>query len=557
MKTKTLSLVGILLLCCCWNVIGQQIESNTTVSSKNAVIISSTPDLLPLASGWVATYSKLHPEVVIAVKETPDNTAELGNGDGLGFVSGNTANPNSPGWKMVVGRDIIVPIMNVSNPLATEIGKRGISPELFGQIIGNQENRNWAMLGTDHNVPIHVFMADDESVKSAVNKFLPEAQVLDNNISFGSKEQVVAAIQKDVFAIGFCKISDILAPENMNMAENISLLPIDKNGNGAIDYMEDIYGNANDFMRGVWIGKYPKSLYSNIYAVSNTQPANDAELAFLTWVLTDGQQLMATYGYSDLASNESQSQINKLTATSLMVAPVQDASQGGLWLVIVVGLIALTLIITAVVRSYRNQDSVVPDFSNAASSFAQDSVNTPNGLYYDKSHTWAFMEKNGNVTVGLDDFMQHITGAITRVELKKTGDKIKKGDLLFSIIQSGKHLNLYAPVSGIIKTQNEALLTDSSLLNTSPYINGWVYTIEPTNWIREIQFMDMAEKYKIWINTEFSRVKDFLASTLKPESLEYSHVVLQDGGLLKEGILADFGPEVWEDFQSNFLDSYK
>ena len=225
MKTKTLSLIGILLLCCCWNAIGQQIESNTAVSQKNAVIISSTPELFPLASDLVSTYSKLHPEVVITVKETPVNSAELGNGDGLGFVSGNTANPNSPGWKMVVGRDIIVPIMNAANPLSAEIGKRGISTELFGQIIGNQENRNWAILGTGHNVPIQVFMADEESVKNAVNKFLLGAQVSDNNISFGTKEQVVAAIQKDVFAIGFCKISDILTPENMSISENINLLP--------------------------------------------------------------------------------------------------------------------------------------------------------------------------------------------------------------------------------------------------------------------------------------------------------------------------------------------
>ena len=69
--------------------------------------------------------------------------------------------------------------------------------------------------------------------------------------------------------------------------------------------------------------------------------------------------------------------------------------------------------------------------------------------------------------------------------------------------------------------------------------------------------MAMADKYTKWISTEFSRVKDFLAATLKPDSLEYSHEVLQDGGVLKEGILADFGPEVWDDFQTNFLDNYK
>ena len=69
--------------------------------------------------------------------------------------------------------------------------------------------------------------------------------------------------------------------------------------------------------------------------------------------------------------------------------------------------------------------------------------------------------------------------------------------------------------------------------------------------------MDMAGKYRLWIDNEFSRLKDFLALTLKPGSLEYSHAVMQDGGVLKEGVLAEFGPEVWDDFQTKFLDTYK
>jgi hypothetical protein len=141
--------------------------------------------------------------------------------------------------------------------------------------------------------------------------------------------------------------------------------------------------------------------------------------------------------------------------------------------------------------------------------------------------------------------------------MKNPGETIRKGDLLFTIIQSGKQLNMYAPVSGTIKKQNELLLANPSNLNTSPYSEGWVYMIEPSGWFKEIQLLDMSEKYKRWLSAEFSRMKDFLAAILKPESDEYAHVVLQDGGLMKEGVLSEFGPEVWEDFQTNFLDTFK
>ena len=167
------------------------------------------------------------------------------------------------------------------------------------------------------------------------------------------------------------------------------------------------------------------------------------------------------------------------------------------------------------------------------------------------------MEKNGTVRIGINDFLQHITGSITRIKMKDRGDKITKGEPLFSIIQNGKQLTIYSPVSGTIITSNDSLGTNSSLLNSLPYSDGWIYMVEPSNWKREIQFMIMGDKFSSWLNNEFSRVKDFLASSVNVKELDYSHVVLQDGGMLKDHVLEDFGPEVWEDFQTRFIDSSK
>ncbi|MBL7970178.1 MAG: hypothetical protein JNL03_01550, partial [Prolixibacteraceae bacterium] len=73
----------------------------------------------------------------------------------------------------------------------------------------------------------------------------------------------------------------------------------------------------------------------------------------------------------------------------------------------------------------------------------------------------------------------------------------------------------------------------------------------------EIQYLSMAEKYKEWLKNEFSRLRDFFATELKVDSAEYAYAVLQDGGALKDNVLADLGPEVWEDFQVRFIDSSK
>jgi len=141
--------------------------------------------------------------------------------------------------------------------------------------------------------------------------------------------------------------------------------------------------------------------------------------------------------------------------------------------------------------------------------------------------------------------------------MKNPGEKVKKGEQLFSIIQQGKQLDIYAPISGIIKDYNHILSEKTSIINSSPYSNGWVYLIEPTNWTRELRFLLMGEKYKEWLKNEFSRLKDFLALSVKGDNVNDAHIVLQDGGELKDGILAELGPNVWEDFQTQFIDTSK
>jgi glycine cleavage system H lipoate-binding protein len=221
---------------------------------------------------------------------------------------------------------------------------------------------------------------------------------------------------------------------------------------------------------------------------------------------------------------------------------------------ILIAFVVIGFVFDLVSRPFRKKKEVALPTAPALS-FNEDSVEVPKGLYFDKSHTWAFMEKDGTVKIGIDDFLHHVTGPLSRIGMKPVGVKIKKGGPLLTIIQKGKHLTIYAPVSGTITAYNDSLITNSSALNSTPYSDGWVYTIEPTNWLREIQFLSMSEKYRMWLKEEFLRFKDFLATALKTDTPEFAHVAFQDGGALKDNILADLGPEVWEDFQIKFIDT--
>jgi glycine cleavage system H lipoate-binding protein/ABC-type phosphate transport system substrate-binding protein len=535
-------------------------------SQEGSINVFTSADLYNLTMKWANEYTILNPKVKISVTKAADKNLAgmLNTSGGIGFIADESyiALNNQSIWNMVVGRDVIVPVMNAANPFRDEIYHKGITSARLTQISGNRDKQNWGMLiGSAPNVqdiPLHFYMMNDPSVISGVENFISTNQLNNTVIKTASGQEMISAIQKDPNALGFCKLIQIMDLKTQNLAENIKLVPIDKNGNGKIDYMENIYDNLQDFTRGVWIGKYPRALAGNILSVSSEKPKNETELAFLNWVLTDGQQFLTANGYNDLVLNERQTQLAKINEP--VVNPSYPANEMYALLKMIISVLFAFVVIAfawdIVARRIRNKKGTVLNTSSGSLSvFDEKSVVIPKGLYFDKTHTWSIMKKDGTVKIGIDDFLQHITGPITRIEMKNSGEKIMKGDRLLTIIQKGKQLNIYSPVSGTIKTQNKSLINNSSLINSAPYEDGWVYTVEPTNWLLEIQYLIMAEKYKIWITDEFSRLRDFFATVVETDTPEYSLIVLQDGGALKDNVLADLGPEIWEDFQTKFIDN--
>jgi hypothetical protein len=64
----------------------------------------------------------------------------------------------------------------------------------------------------------------------------------------------------------------------------------------------------------------------------------------------------------------------------------------------------------------------------------------------------------------------------------------------------------------------------------------------------------MGEKYKEWLSDEFKRLKDFFTISVLSDRSAYQPIILQDGGELTDNVLADLSPEVWENFQTSFID---
>ena len=563
MKTKIFLFFVLLLLSFRYS-ISNEAESPKNFISEGSLKVFVSPDLLPLANQWANDYQKQNPAVTFRIIETPESElAEQIVSEGeIGLLIQRATTKQIPSvWNIVVGRDIIVPVMSDRNPMLDEIYQKGISPEQLTNLLSNPKDRNWgSLLRSSSNLPIHFCLTADSSINAEVAEFLKINPTELTGLSFQNVQEMISAIQKDPNAIGFFRLIDVTDQQNQTLAAGLKLVPIDQNGNGKIDYMEDIYENLQSFSRGVWIGKYPKVLASKISLVTAEKLENPDQVAFVKWVLTDGQLYLSQNGFEELYYTEKQTQLAKFDVPLEYASIPSEKANSILFILLsVVFLIVLSgIVLDLIFRRYRTR-KVDSDEHSAQfiSVFDEQAVSVPKGLYFDKTHTWAFRRKNGSVKIGMDDFMQHVTGFITRVELKNAGDKIKKGEMLFSIIQQGKLLHIYSPVSGTILANNEKLKSNATLLNQAPYDEGWVYEIEPANWELEIQYLMLAEKFAEDLKNEFMRLKDFFASVFKPHSLEFAHAVLQEGGALKDHVLAELGPEVWEDFQIRFLDVSK
>lgn len=123
-------------------------------------------------------------------------------------------------------------------------------------------------------------------------------------------------------------------------------------------------------------------------------------------------------------------------------------------------------------------------------------MNIPKELKYSKDHEWTKAEGK-LATVGITDFAQSQLGDVVFVELPVVGATVEAGKA-FSVVESVKAVSdIYAPVSGVVVTVNDALTDAPELINQDAYGQGWIAVIEMS---------DPAELDKLLDSEEYAKV---------------------------------------------------
>lgn len=121
-------------------------------------------------------------------------------------------------------------------------------------------------------------------------------------------------------------------------------------------------------------------------------------------------------------------------------------------------------------------------------------MNIPENILFTNDHEW--VEINGEIaTIGISDYAQGELGDIVFIEFPDLNTEFKKGESIGTIEAVKTVADIYMPLSGKIVALNDILNDNPSLVNNSPYNEGWMLKLQIIN-TDEVSELMNTEKYK-------------------------------------------------------------
>ncbi len=100
----------------------------------------------------------------------------------------------------------------------------------------------------------------------------------------------------------------------------------------------------------------------------------------------------------------------------------------------------------------------------------------PSELKYSKDHEWVRVDGD-SAYIGITSFAQAELGDIVFVDIDSEGEVLEKEQVFGSIEAVKTVSDLFMPISGKVLEINTALEDTPELINTDPYLDGWIIKI--------------------------------------------------------------------------------
>ncbi len=124
----------------------------------------------------------------------------------------------------------------------------------------------------------------------------------------------------------------------------------------------------------------------------------------------------------------------------------------------------------------------------------------PEDLMYTKEHEWAKQE-GSVVRVGITDYAAKTLNDIVYVTPPKVSSAVEQMKSMGTVESIKAVSEIYSPVSGTVARVNGELESHPELVNKSPYGEGWLLEVKPSNFESERKSLMDARAYVAYLNT--------------------------------------------------------
>ncbi len=325
MKNRSITLTSLLLaLALFLTACGSTAPATAPVSGadsalKGTIAISGAFALYPMMTVWAEEFQKIYPDVQFDVQgggAGKGMTDTIAGAVDIGMIS-RSIKPEEEAqdifWVSVT-KDAVFPIISSENPVAEQILAKGISQEVFSRIYVTGEITTWGEVIGDPTITdeIHVFTRSDAA--GAAEQWAKysggKAQEDLKGIGVNGEPAILDTVIKDPLGIGYGNLNSIFDLSSGELVSGIILPPLDINANGQAD-PEEIYTVKDDAFGAVANGTYPSppARFENL--ATKGKPTG-LTLAFIEWILTDGQQFLESAGYVPLTPEQQAESLQKL-----------------------------------------------------------------------------------------------------------------------------------------------------------------------------------------------------------------------------------------------------
>ncbi len=173
--------------------------------------------------------------------------------------------------------------------------------------------------------------------------------------------------------------------------------------------------------------------------------------------------------------------------------------------------------------------------------------------YLSTGHAWLRKKSAGDVLVGIDDFLQELTGSLREIRVPIAGSEINAGEPLIRLLMGSEMIQVNSPVTGEVTAVNWKLIGSKPFAINLPDNPAWLVKVRTAEELAKVDTLVTGDSATGWLHKESNRLLDFLSDQSQQPDLV--GITLADGGIPVHGALQLLNADGLKRFEKEFLGS--